>query len=309
MLQRVSIRRNAERRTPIREPLTDRLFVGSIYFILSLVTIVVSYPLIYIVSASFSAPSAVISGKVWLLPVDPTLVAYKAILQSPKLLAGFGNSLFYTVAGTMVSLVLSLLLAYPLSRRDLVGRGPIMFYLAVTLVIGGGLIPMYLTVKYFGMLDTRWAMIIPGAISVWQVIIARTFFQTTIPDELSEAAEMDGSSDFRFFWQMVIPLSKPIIAVMGLMYAVGMWNSYFDALIYLNDSKLFPLQLVLRSILVMNQVDPEMMRDAQQMIQAQGLSTLLKYSLIVVASAPVLILYPFVQRFFIKGIMIGSLKG
>lgn len=287
----------------------DRIFNIVNYTILMLFLIAVAYPLIYVVSASLSDPRAVISGKMWLWPVDITLEGYKAVFRNPKIITGFRNSLFYTVSGTIISVVLTLLAAYPLSRRDLKGRGIIMGLFLFTMLFNGGLIPTYLTVRSLGMINTPLAMILPAALSVYQVIITRTFFQTTIPDELLEAAHLDGSSDFRFMWDNVIPLSMPIIAVNALLYAVGQWNSFFNALIYLTNQSLFPLQLILREILIQNQMDMANFGDVAQQMQRQNLQDLLKYSLIVVASLPVLIIYPFVQKHFVRGVMIGSLKG
>ncbi|HWK81629.1 MAG TPA: carbohydrate ABC transporter permease [Thermomicrobiales bacterium] len=287
----------------------DRIFNIVNYTLLMLFLIAVAYPLVYVVSASFSDPRAVISGKMWLWPVDITLEGYKAVFRNPKIITGFRNSLFYTVSGTIISVVLTLLAAYPLSRRDLKGRGIIMGLFLFTMLFNGGLIPTYLTVRSLGIINTPFAMILPAALSVYQVIITRTFFQSTIPDELLEAAHLDGSSDFRFVRDNVIPLSMPIIAVNALLYAVGQWNSFFNALIYLTNQSLFPLQLILREILIQNQMDMTNFGDVAQQMQRQNLQDLLKYSLIVVASLPVLIIYPFVQKHFVRGVMIGSLKG
>ncbi|MCY9514400.1 carbohydrate ABC transporter permease [Paenibacillus apiarius] len=293
----------------IRESLPDRLFLIFVYVVLSGALVIVLFPLLHILSASFSSPQAVNSGGVWLFPVDFTLAGYKAVFANPNILTGYGNSLFYAVAGTFVNVVMTVLIAYPLSRRTFYGRHIIMMLLVFTMLFDGGLIPNYMVVKSLGLIDTRWAMIIPGALAVFQVIIARTFFQTSIPEELAEASEIDGCSDVRFITSVVLPLSKPILAVMTLMYAVGHWNSYFGALIYLKSPDMFPLQIVLRNILILNTVDPTMMANVDDMLQLQGMSELLKYSLIVVASAPVLMIYPFVQKHFVKGVLIGSLKG
>ncbi|MDR9746430.1 carbohydrate ABC transporter permease [Paenibacillus taichungensis] len=293
----------------IRESYGDRLFLVGVYTFLIVVTIVVLFPLIFIISSSFSSPQAVVSGKVWLLPVDFTLEGYKAVFRNPQIIFGYLNSLYYTVIGTAVNVALTVMLAYPLARKTFYGRNFIMVILVITMMFEGGLIPLYLVVKNLHILDTRWAMILPGAMAVFQVIVARTFFQTTIPEEIAEAAELDGCSDIRFITSMVIPLSKPILAVLTLMYAVGHWNAYFDALIFLKSPDLFPLQIVLRNILILNSIDPTMVTNVDQMLAQQGLKDLLKYSLIVVASAPVLIIYPFVQKHFVKGVMIGSLKG
>jgi len=293
----------------IRESPGDRLFLCAIYAFLAVVAVVVLYPLLYILSASFSSPQAVIEGRVWLFPVEPTLLGYKTVFEHHQVVTGYVNSAIYTLCGTVINVVLTIMLAYPLAKRNFYGRNVLMMLLVVTMLFEGGLIPYYLTVKGLGILDTRWAMLLPQALAVWQVIIARTFFQTTIPDELTEAAELDGCSNIGFMWRIVIPLSQPIIAVLVLMYAVFHWNSYFDALIFLRTADLFPLQIVLRNILILNSVDTTAMKDASEMLARQGLKDLLKFSLIVVASAPVLMLYPFVQKHFVKGIMIGSIKG
>lgn len=287
----------------------DRLFAWINYTILFVFMIVVLYPLVYIVSASFSDPSAVISGEVWLWPVNPSLEGYKAVFGYKMVWTGFANSIFYTVAGTFINIVMTLLAAYPLARKDLYGRGPIMFLFLFTMMFSGGLIPTYLIVKNLGMLNTVWAMLLPGALGIWNMIITRTYFQTTIPDELLEAAQIDGCNDFKFVWSIVIPLSGPIIAVNALFYAVGHWNQYFSALIYLSDQQLYPLQIVLREILIQNQVDPTIISDVTELARRQSLSELLKYSLIVVATFPLMAVYPFVQKHFVKGVMIGSLKG
>ncbi|MBS4206038.1 carbohydrate ABC transporter permease [Bacillus sp. FJAT-49754] len=284
----------------------DRIFIGAIYIFLSLVLIAVLYPLIYIVSASFSSPSAVTAGRVWLLPVDPTILGYKTIFKNPQIIQGFSNSLFYTVAGTFISVSITIMLAYPLSRRTFYGRKFIMLLLVFTMIFDGGLIPLYLVVKNLNLIDTIWSLLLPSALAVFQVIIARTFFQSTIPEELVEASEMDGCSDIGFIFKVVLPLAKPIIAVLVLMYAVMKWNMYFDALIYLKSEELFPLQIILRSILILN---ADTSANIQEMLKMQGLKELMKYSLIVVSSLPVLVLYPFVQKHFVKGMLIGSVKG
>ncbi len=294
---------------PTKDTGSDRLFSIINYAVLLLLLAAVVYPLIYVLSASISSPSAVISGEMWLWPVDITLNGYRAVFENPRIITGFQNSLFYTVVGTLVSVILTILAAYPLSRKDLAGRNVIMFLFLFTMLFTGGIIPTYLTVRETGLLDTRLALIIPTALSVWNMIITRTFFEISIPDELLEASQLDGGSDFRFVWDIVLPLSGPIIAVNALFYAVGQWNTYFNALIYLTDQSLFPLQLVLREILIQNQVNFDQMSDITEMIQRQELRDLLKYSLIVVASLPVLIIYPFVQKHFVRGVMIGSLKG
>ncbi|ULL19823.1 carbohydrate ABC transporter permease [Paenibacillus sp. H1-7] len=279
------------------------------YTILSLFLITIMYPLIYIVSASISSSEAVISGAVWLWPIDPTLDGYSAVFKHKLIWSGFMNSIFYTVAGTAINVVMTILAAYPLSRKDFYGKNVFMFLFVFTMMFSGGLIPTYLVVKDLGLLNTTWSMLLPGALGVWNMIITRTYFQTTIPDELLEASQLDGCTDFQFIWKIVLPLSGPIIAVITLFYAVGHWNSYFNALIYLKNQNLYPLQLVLRDILVQNDVDLNMLMDVAEQAKREGLRELLKYSLIVVATVPLLVVYPFVQKYFVKGVMIGSLKG
>lgn len=296
-------------KTKIRDSAHDRLFLIGIYIFLTLLMLTVLYPLIYIFSSSFSSPRAVVSGQVWLLPVEFNLKAYKSIFQSSQLMYGYYNTIIYTVFGTLINLLFTVLLAYPLSVKNFYGRGFIMILLMITMFFNGGLIPTYLLVKDLEMLDTRWAMWLPGALSVFQVIVARTFFQSSIPSELAEAAQIDGCRDTRYLISIVLPLSKPILAVLTLMYAVGHWNAYFDALIYLRSEKLFPLQYVLRNLLILNAADPEMLANTAGKMREQGFEQALKYALIVVASVPVLIMYPFVQKHFVKGVMIGSLKG
>ncbi|MFC0470165.1 carbohydrate ABC transporter permease [Halalkalibacter kiskunsagensis] len=297
-----------KRKSKIKESYTDRLFLTFVYIFLISVLVIVLYPLIYIVSASISSPGAVSSGRVWLWPVDLSFKGYEVIFSNPQIVTGYANSLFYTFFGTLISVTLTVLIAYPLSRKTFFGRGFLMIFIVFTMLFYGGLIPTYLVVQSLGMVDTRWALLIPNAIAVWQVIIARTFFQSSIPDELVEASEMDGCSDIRFLWSIVLPLAKPIIAVLVLMYAVGQWNAYFDALIYLRSPELHPLQLILRNIIILNTGASGSM-DASQMLERQQLADLMKYSLIVAASLPVMIIYPFVQRHFVKGMMIGSVKG
>lgn len=287
----------------------DTVFMGLVYLFLTFVLIIVLYPLIYVISASFSSPGAVSSGKVFLLPVDPTLIGYDAVFKNPKIVSGFLNSFFYLIIGTAVNVAMTMLAAYPLSRREFLGRKIISGIFVFTMYFSGGLVPTYLLVKNLHLLDTRAAVIIPVAMSVWNVIIARTYLQSTIPDELYEAAQLDGCSVTGFLVKIVLPLSAPILAVLVLYYGVGNWNSYFNAMIYLKSQELYPLQLVLREILMLGKVDMTMITDVNALQRMQGLSSLLKYAVIVVASLPMMAIYPFVQKHFVKGIMIGSLKG
>ncbi|MBF9017615.1 MULTISPECIES: carbohydrate ABC transporter permease [unclassified Oceanispirochaeta] len=298
-----------KQKNTIKESKGDRIFLTANILFLSIVMLVVLYPLIFIVSSSFSSTAAVTSGKVWLFPVEPSLAGYKAIFRNNQILYGYANSIFYTVVGTAVNIIFTIMAAFPLSRKDLYGKNLIMFLFTFTMLFSGGLVPFYMVVSKLGMLDKRIVLILPTALAVFQVIIARTFFQISIPEELAEAAEIDGCDDFGFLIKIVIPLSGPIIAVIGLMYAVNNWNTYFNALIFLKSTKLFPLQMVLRNILIQNSFDPNMVKDPVSMMETQGLRDLLKYALIVVASVPVLSIYPFVQKFFVKGMLIGSIKG
>ena len=292
----------------IRDPIGDRILMVFIYIGLAVILGIILYPLLHILAASFSSSEAVITGKVTIFPIKPTLLAYQTVFENSQVIVGFGNTVFYTVVGTIVQVILTVLIAFPLSRREFVGRKVIMIIIVFTMFFEGGLIPSYMIVKDLGLVDTRWALILPKAMGVFQVIIAVTFFKTTIPNELYESAQLDGCSNTGFLWRIVLPLGKPIIAVLVLMYAVGNWNAYFDALIYLNSAELYPLQLVLRNILVMNQMSSLSPEVAYKMAQFQGLSDLLKYALIVVASVPILIFYPFIQKYFVQGMMIGSLK-
>ncbi|KAB8130770.1 carbohydrate ABC transporter permease [Gracilibacillus oryzae] len=292
----------------IRESFGDRIFLIIIYAFLSLGLIVILYPLIYIVSASFSSPEAVTSGQVWLWPVDFSLAGYTEVLTNSDVLRGFRNSILYTIGYTVLAVVLTVIFAYPLSRKSFYGKTFLMFFILFTMLFSGGLIPEYLVVQKLGMLDTPWAILIPKVIAVWQVIIARTFFQTSVPEELVEASEMDGCNSLKFLWYVVLPLSKPIIAVLALMYAVFQWNSYFDAMIFLKTEELFPLQLELREFLI-TQSDSGANMDIAEQQRREQLANLMKYSLIVISSLPVLIIYPFAQKYFVKGMLIGSVKG
>jgi putative aldouronate transport system permease protein len=233
---------------------------------------------------------------------------YYRVFDNEAIWTGYANTLLYTVAGTMVNIVLTILAAYPLSQRDLPGSRQLMMVITLTMFFSGGLIPTYLLVKSLGMNNTIWAMIIPGAISTYNLIVMRTFFQNGIPHEVQESAWMDGSSNFRLLLSIIIPLSMPIIAVMVLFYGVAHWNAYFNALIYLKDRELFPLQLIMREILILNQSE-DMGMDGAGMAERVLMAESIKYSVIIVSTLPILLLYPFVQKYFVKGVMIGSIKG
>jgi putative aldouronate transport system permease protein len=253
-------------------------------------------------------------GEVWWRPIGINLNGYKAVFEDPRVIMGYANSLFIMVVGTMINVFFTVLAAYPLARKDFRFRNAIMALYVFTMLFNGGLIPTYLVVKNLGMVDTRAALIIPNALMVWNMIITRTFFLNSIPDSLLEAAQLDGCSDIYFLWKVVLPLSGPILAVITLYYAVGHWNSFFTAMIYLKTASKFPLQMILRDILIANQTAAMSATmqgavDAETMVIKQQLAQLLKYSLIIVASAPLLMIYPFVQKYFVKGVLIGSIKG
>lgn len=292
----------------LKESRGDRAFTIFNYIILAIVAIIVLYPLLFVLSASLSNPQYVISGDMWLWPREFTVEAYKKVFQNPDIINGFINTLKYTFFGTVLNIVMTICAAYPLSRRDLKGKGFIMAFMVFTMFFSGGLIPTYLLIRDLGMINTFWVMIIPNAVAVWNIIIMRTFFQS-IPHELEESAMIDGAGNFRILWSIVLPLSFPVMAVMVLFYAVGHWNSYFQALIYLQDQSKFPLQLILRQILIQGQAD-DMIQATSESFLAQKLSVEgLKYAVLIIANLPMLMLYPFLQRYFVKGVMIGSLKG
>lgn len=288
---------------------SDKVFVIINNTLLAIVLLLFVYPLTYILSSSFSSADAVIGGRVVLFPVDFSLDGYKAVFQSPSIWLGYKNSFIYMVVGTIVNVVITLMAAYPLSRKDFYGRRFFTMIATFTMIFNGGLIPSYMVVNNLHLTDTLWAMVLPGAMSVYFMIIARTYFQSSIPIELQEAAEISGCNDLQLIWYIILPLSKPITAVLVLFYAVGHWNSYFNALIYLKSNDMYPLQIVLREILIQSQQNSSMLKDAALMEKSEGIRQLLKYSLIVVASVPVLCIYPFVQKYFVKGVMIGSVKG
>ena len=299
----------ANRKNRIRQRWDDNLFDVISTLFLALSVLVVAYPLLYVVSASFSSTNAVMSGKVWLLPVEPTLVAYQAVFTYHSIMTGYLNSAIYTVCGTAINLLLTILCAFCLSSKDFYGRKIVSVMVIFTMLFNAGLIPNYLLIKNLGWLNTIWSLIIPNAMSAWYVILMRSYFSSSISRELFEASSLDGCSVYRQLWSIVLPLSGPIIAVISLYCAVGIWNSYFDAFIYISKKELFPLQVVLRNILILNQVDMTTVADLRDMASRQGMSNLLKYAVIVVSSVPLLLLYPFVQKYFVKGIMIGAVKG
>lgn len=286
----------------------DKALMAVVWAMMIFILIVILVPILFIIASSFSDAKAVSAGKVFLWPVDFSLDGYKVIFQSPNILRGFANSIAYTVVGTIISVTLTLFAGYPLARTDLKIRKPVMFLFTVTMFFSGGMIPTYLVVSKLHLINSFWAMILPTAMGVWNVILIKTYIQSSIPQEIFESASIDGCSDWKYFTKMVIPLSKPIIAVMVLLYAVGKWNDFFSGLIYINDAAKQPLQLILRNILILNDSMGMSLSLAEQM-NRQELKTLMQYSLIIVSSLPVMLLYPFIQKYFVKGIMMGSIKG
>lgn len=286
----------------------DRILLTCVWILLILILLVILIPILFILASSFSDARVVSAGKVFLWPVDFSLAGYEVIFQSPNIMKGFTNSIAYTFVGTIISVTLTLFAGYPLSRKDLRIRGPIMVLFTVTMFFNGGMIPTYLVVNSLNLVNTFWAMILPTAVGVWNVILIKTYIQSSIPLEIYESASIDGCSDWKYFLNMVVPLSKPIIAVMILLYAVGKWNDFMSGLLYLNDMSKYPLQLILRNILVLNDSTGMSMNLSEQM-NRQALKNLMQYSLIIVSSVPVMLLYPFIQKYFVKGIMMGSIKG
>lgn len=293
-----------------RDKYADRTFTFVAITILVLSIIAVIYPLYFIVIASISDPNAVYEGKVWLFPSGVTFEGYQRILTDSRIWSGLTNTMIYTVLGTAISVSTILCGAYALSRKVMPGRKFLMLLFVITMFFDGGLITKYLVVKDLGLLNTVWAVVLPGAIGVWNLIIARSFFENTIPNELREAAQMDGANDFRFFFQMVLPLSKPLIMLMIMVHVVANWNSFFDALIFLNDDSKYPLQLVLRNILIQSDVSSTGTTggDIASYAAAQRIAELTKYAMIVVSSLPLMIALPFMQKHFTKGMMIGAVK-
>ena len=287
----------------------DKILYATTDIILLLLLLVVGYPIVYVLSCSFSSGTAVSTGQVLLWPVAPTIQGYKIIFGYKAVWLGFKNTIFYTVVGTLLNMFLSVLAAYPLSRPNYQGRKVATTMFTITMMFSAGIIPKYLLMSNLGLTNTRWALILGAAISTYNMIIIRTYFQNSIPGELIEAARIDGCSEMRTLWSIVLPLSKAVLAVVTLYYAVSHWNSYFSAMIYLRDRDLQPLQMVLRNILSVSKIDTSEIEDPELLAQLIGAADLVKYALIVVSSAPIIAAYPLVQKFFKKGVMIGSVKG
>ena len=288
---------------------SDIVFLFIVYATVILISVIILYPLWFVIIASISDPNLVATGEVLLLPKGITFEGFKYIFRDPRIWSGYYNTIRYTVVGTMLALFITIPVGYALSRTDMMGRGIIMKLLIVTKYFSGGLIPTYLVVKWLGLVNTPYVLMILGSFSVFNLILCRTYFLNTMPIELQEAAEIDGCGIFQYFMKIVIPLSKSIIAIMVLYYAVGHWNSFFNGLIYVTDSDLYPLQLILRDILITGQsVDPATV-DPESLELMKQIARTIQYGVIIVSSLPVLVLYPFVQKHFVKGVMIGSVKG
>lgn len=287
----------------------DRFFDIFTYVILTGVLIIVAYPLYFVIIASISDPAQVSNGTVLFYMKGFTLDGYKAVFKEPQVVRGLLNSLLYTFVGTSVNLIVTIPAAFALSRPNLKGKGFIMVFFIIPMYISGGMIPTYLVVKNLNLYNSMWALVLPGAVSIYNLIICRTFFMNTIDQGLVEAAKIDGCSNSRFFFHIALPISGAIVAIMVLFYGVAHWNAYFSAMIYLRDSKKFPLQLILRTLLMKIPKATEVVGDVAGVQRQQQVAELMKYSLIIVSSIPVLILYPFIQKHFVKGVMIGSLKG
>ena len=286
----------------------DKIFNFFLYLVTGILTLIALYPMYFIIIASFSSPAAVANGNVVLFPVNPTFSGYAKLMGYTSIWVGYRNTIAYTILGTLVILAVNLPAAYALSRKDLVGRRLINLIFIVLMFFSGGLIPTYMIVKDFGLVDNFWVMIIPFSVITYYVIVARTFFSNSLPDGIWEAAQIDGCGNLRFFFSFVLPLSKAIIAVIALWAAVGIWNQYFNALIYIRSDTLQPLQIILRAILINNQ-NMASMTTGSAAQEARELAELIKYAVIVVSSAPIMCMYPFVQKYFNQGVMIGAMKG
>ena len=284
----------------------ERLFTAIVYLFVILIIFIVAYPLYFIIIASLSDSRLVASGQVYLYPKGFTLAGYEAVFNDSRIWTGYRNTLFYASVGTFISMAVTIPAAFALSRKDFYLRKVFMTFFIITMFVRGGLIPTYINLKKFGMINSVWAILVPFCLSVYNMIIARTFFESSIPQELHDAARIDGCGMNQFFFQIVLPLSKAMLSVITLYYLVGKWNEYFNPLVYLNDAAKQPLQVVLREILIRNQAFESGLSGGDA---AQQVADLIKYAVIIVSTAPLLIIYPFIQKYFEKGVMIGSVKG
>ena len=296
---------NTGKKSKIQESFGERLYTFVVYALLTVFCLLILIPLLHIISGSFSDPISLLKGEVGLLPKGFTTSMYETVFKDKEIWQGYWNTIVYTVVGTLISVTLTAFGAYPLSRKDFYGRNVYMGLFVFTMFFTGGMIPTYLLVKQLKMLNTMWALVLPSAVSTYNLIIMRTFFQTSIPGELAESASLDGCSDLGVFFRIVIPLSAPIFAVMVLFYGVAQWNSWFPALLYISDRSLYPLQMVLREVLIQSDVSNMAGATGDVEIIGDGL----KYATMVVATLPIMYLYPFLQKYFVKGVMIGAVKG
>lgn len=288
---------------------SDKIFDVVNMLLMVVLVVVFAWPLWFVLISSFSDPFEVTMGNVLLFPKGLTLDSYKAMMKYSQILTGYANSLYYTVVGTGINMVLSICCAYPISRKDFPLRKPLLLMFLFTMYFSGGMIPTYLVVKQVGILNTRWAMMLPGAISVYNCLVMRNYFMNSIPGELEEAAVLDGANAAQYLQKVVLPLSKPVLAVIGLYYAVGHWNAYYAALLYLQDLDLYPLQSILRNIMSATQMINDPSLSAEEIDAMVRLEMTMKYSVIVAAAFPMLCLYPFIQKYFVKGVMVGAVKG
>lgn len=291
-----------------RHSLGDKTILIAGYILLGLFVVAIILPVVYIILASFIDPVTLQNSGLTFDFSKWTLTAYERVMSNAQIWVGFKNAVIYSVLFTILSVAVTLLAAYPMSRPDFRGRGFFNIIFVITMFFGGGLIPTYLLISDLGMLDTIWAILLPGAFSVWNMIIARTYYMG-IPADLQEAAQVDGATELTYFFRILLPVCTPIIATIAMWQFVGMWNSYFDAMIYLNSASKQPLQLVLRSILIQNQPEPGMVSDMQSTAQRAQLAELLKYATIIISSLPLMVMYPFFQKYFDNGIMAGAVKG
>lgn len=297
----------------MKEGLSDKQFDVLNKVLVVITTAIILYPLIYVAAASISDPVAVNSGRVWLWPVNITFEGFRRVFANRAIWVGYRNTIFYTVVGTILHLLVLIPAAYALSRKEVIGRKYITWFIVFTMLFSGGMIPRYLVVDSLGMVNTVWAMLIPNIIGAWSILVARSYFETNISDSLIESAQIDGASEFVILLQIVLPLSMPIVAVMALFYGVGMWNQYFTALIYISNENLFPLQLILRQILVLNEMSMDTMQagaigSASSFADQINNASLIRYAVMIVSSLPLLIIYPMMQKYFVRGLMVGSVK-
>lgn len=290
----------------IKKSTGEKMFEGIIYVLLLLIILITLYPFIYVFSSSISDPNEVAAQNVWLFPKGFSLESYKMAFENPDLWQSYYNTIWYTVVGTALNVLVTVLGAYPLSRRNFFGRSFFMVFIAITMFFGGGLVPMFILVKNLKLYNTRWAIILPGLVATWNLIIARVYFQSSIPESLPEAAEIDGCTDIGILFRIVLPLSFPILAVLTLYYAVGHWNSYFSALIYLPNKRLQPVQVYLTKVLI--EQTEEALGGMEEISSRSMYAIQMRHTIIIIVTLPILCVYPFLQKYFVKGVMIGAIK-